>query len=85
PGVILALFGKFYIAGPYTLLVIPLNFVFSIIMYYQQKETFKMLNLTIRRNIVGYFMFLLFYQIIHSPISVLGYFQEIFKSERVWK
>ena len=85
PGVILALFGKFYIAGPYTLLVIPLNFVFSIIMYYQQKETFRILNLTIRRNKIGYFMFLLFYQIIHSPVSVLGYSQEIFKSKRVWK
>jgi biofilm PGA synthesis N-glycosyltransferase PgaC len=85
PGLVLAFFGKYYIVGPYTLLVLPLNVLVTVIMYSFQKNIFDALGLRVRRNRIGYTFYLLFYQIIHSPISVLGYIQEIFKLERVWK
>lgn len=85
PGLILALFGKYYIVGLYTLFVVPLNMIVLLIMLSFQRDIFKVLNLTIRRNRIGFFLYFLFYQMIHSPISVIGYFQEILGSERKWK
>lgn len=77
PGLILALFGYFWIVGPYTLFVLPLTLIsYSLLYYYQRNYVFKKLNLKIRKNKKGFIIFILFYQMIMSPISVLGYFQE---------
>lgn len=40
PGVILALFGRYYIAGPLTLLVLPLTLLIIGVMYFKQKKVF---------------------------------------------
>ena len=85
PGLIMAFFGKYYIVGPYTLLVLPLNVIVTVIMYAFQKRIFDSLDLKVRRNRIGYILYLLFYQFIHSPIAVWGYIQEIFQLRRVWK
>ena len=85
PGLILAFFGKYYIVGPYTILVLPLNFLAATIMYIYEKDVFKELNLKIRKNRIGCFVYSIFYQMLHSPIAVCGYFQEIFRMKRVWK
>lgn len=85
PGLIMAFFGKYYIVGPYTLLVLPLNVVVTVVMYGFQKRVFDTLGLRVRRNRIGYIFYLLFYQLIHSPIAIWGYVQEIFQLRRVWK
>lgn len=85
PGLILAFLGKYYIVGMYTLFVLPLNLLVIFIMGGFQKEVFEILNLRIRRNRIGFIIYFLFYQIIHSPISVWGYLQEIFGFQRKWK
>lgn len=87
PGLFLALFlGNFAIVGPMMLLVFPLTLIsFSILYYYQYKIIFKNLNLKVRRNILGFLLFILFYQMIMSPVSLYGYMQEIFGAKRVWK
>ncbi|CEQ17464.1 glycosyltransferase family 2 protein [Paraclostridium sordellii] len=87
PGLFLALFlGNFAIVGPMMLLVFPLTLIsFSILYYYQYKIIFKNLNLKVRRNIFGFVLFILFYQMIMSPVSLYGYMQEIFGAKRVWK
>lgn len=85
PGLILALFGKYYIVGLYTILVVPLNLIVLAIMASYQRHVFDALNLHVRKNRVGFFLYFLFYQMIHSPISLLGYIQEIFGAERKWK
>ena len=87
PGLFLALFlGNFTIVGPMMLLVFPLTLIsFSILYYYQYKIIFKNLNLKVRRNILGFLLFILFYQMIMSPVSLYGYMQEIFGAKRVWK
>lgn len=85
PGLIMAFFGKYYIVGPYTLLVLPLNVIVTIVMYAFQKRVFDSLGLKVRRNRIGYILYLLFYQLIHSPIAMWGYIQEIFQLRRVWK
>lgn len=86
PGLILAFFGYYWIVGPMTLLVLPLTlFSYGILYFYQKNYVFKPLNLRIRKNLFGFILFILGYQIIMSPVSVYGYVQEIFRLRRNWK
>ena len=87
PGLILAVFfGKYYIVGPMMLLVMPLTLISFYILYrYQTNVVFKTLELNVRKNFIGFTLFILFYQMIMSPVSLYGYFQELIGSKRVWK
>lgn len=85
PGLVLALFGIFWIVGPMTLLVLPLALLQNYILYRYQRNVFKSLNLRIRKNRFGFVFYVFFYQILMSPMSILGYFQELFVFKRVWK
>lgn len=85
PGLILACFGKYYIVGPYTLFVLPLNIGVSLIMYNYQLRVFGHLDLRVRKNRLGFFAYVLIYQLISSPVSLWGYVQELFQTRRVWR
>ncbi|SDK75051.1 hypothetical protein [Alkalibacterium thalassium] len=85
PGLVLAMFGIFWIIGPMTLLVLPLAMLQNYILFVYQRRVFKDLNLRIRSNRFGFVVFVLFYQLVMSPISIIGYVQEVFAKERVWK
>lgn len=85
PGLVLACFGKYYVVGPYTLLVLPLNVALTMIMYSYQRKVFGYLNLRVRKNRLGFLAYVLIYQMISSPVSVWGYFQELFRMRRVWR
>lgn len=87
PGLILAIFfKKYYIVGPMMLLVLPLTLIsFYILYYYQANVVFKNLDLRVRKNMIGFFLFMLGYQIIMSPVSLYGYVQELIGAKRVWK
>lgn len=85
PGLILAFFGKFWIVGPMTLFVLPLTMFLNYILYRYQAYVFRNLNLKIRKNRFGFLLYVLIYQMFMSPMSVLGYIQEIFSLRRVWK
>lgn len=85
PGLVLAMFGIFWVIGPMTLLVLPLALVQNYILYSYQKRVFRDLDLRIRKNKLAFVAYVLFYQIVMSPVSVVGYFQEIFSVNRVWK
>ncbi|MBC7333886.1 MAG: glycosyltransferase [Actinobacteria bacterium] len=84
PGIILAIFGKFWIVGPYTLFVLPITFFTISIMLAKQKKVFDVLGLKIRRNLFGFFFYVLIYQFIMSPISFFGYLKEFFKIRKKW-
>lgn len=87
PGLILAVFfGKYYIVGPMMLLVMPLTLISFYILYrYQANVVFKTLELNVRKNFIGFTLFILFYQMLMSPVSLYGYLQELIGSKRVWK
>lgn len=84
PGVVLALTGRYYIAGPLTLLVLPMAFLIIAIMWRKQQQVFDMLNLKVRRNVWGFFFFTLVYQAIMSPICIIGYAQELVGAVKKW-
>jgi biofilm PGA synthesis N-glycosyltransferase PgaC len=83
-GIVLALFGNFAIVGPMTLLVLPLNCLLSLIMYHLSRQSFREVGLRVRRNRIGFIGYLLTYQLIMSPVSVMGYAQELFGTRRNW-
>lgn len=87
PGLILALFfKKYYIVGPMMLLVLPLTLASFWILYrFQSKVVFKNLNLRVRKNHIGFIIFILAYQMIMSPVSLYGYVQELVGTKRVWE
>lgn len=85
PGLVLAFFGKFWIVGPYTLFVLPLCILQNYILYNYQKSVFRRLDLRIRKNKLGFIFYVLFYQMLMSPMSILGYIQELLNLSRVWK
>jgi biofilm PGA synthesis N-glycosyltransferase PgaC len=85
PGLVLALFGHFWIVGPATLFVLPLALLQNYILYTYQKGVFLSLNLRVRKNVMGFILYVLFYQVLMSPISVWGYIQETLKLRRIWK
>jgi biofilm PGA synthesis N-glycosyltransferase PgaC len=84
PGVVLALFGHFYIVGPSTLLVLPLAVLIVSVMYHKQKRVFDELKLRVRRNFAGFLVYMLVYQVLMSPICVIGYAQELIGAAKKW-
>jgi biofilm PGA synthesis N-glycosyltransferase PgaC len=84
PGLILALFGIYWIAGPMTLLVLPLGFLVNFIMFRIQARTFGEQELKVRRNFGGFLVYSLLYGIILQPACVVGYVAEIFGLRKSW-
>ena len=84
PGIILACFGYYYVVGLITLLVIPINICIIITMLISQKRFMRYAGLKIRYNFVGMIFYILIYQIIMSPICVIGYFKEFFNFRKKW-
>jgi poly-beta-1,6-N-acetyl-D-glucosamine synthase len=86
PGLVLAATGRYWIVGPYTLAVLPLTLAVNAILYrFQRRRVFNLLGLRVRRNAVGFLGFVLTYQLLMSPIAVVGYGQELLGLRRRWK
>ena len=85
PGIIAALlFQNFLIAGPITLIVIPLGLMINYIMYYRSNQMFREQGLCVRSNPIGFLCYAILYSIILQPASTLGYLKEIFNSKKSW-
>ena len=84
PGIVLALFGVYWLAGPMTLLVLPLAFVVNYLMFYIQSGMFRSQGLKVRRNPVGFIVYALFYGVVLQPGCVLGYLSEILNLRKHW-
>lgn len=84
PGLILALFGIYWIAGPMTLLVLPLAMLVNYLMFMIQSRMFTDEGLRVRRNPLGFVIYALFYSIILQPACVLGYLSEFFNLRKHW-
>jgi poly-beta-1,6-N-acetyl-D-glucosamine synthase len=83
-GIVLALTGNFLIVGPMTLAVLPISLTIALTMLVRQRMIFGRLGLKIRRNLLGFALYVLAYQLVMSPISVSGYAKELLGARRVW-
>jgi biofilm PGA synthesis N-glycosyltransferase PgaC len=84
PGVLLALFGIFWIAGPMTLLVLPLTMLVNYVMFHIQSHMFVEQGLKVRRNIGGFFFYALLYSAVLQPACVVGYVKELLNRSKHW-
>jgi poly-beta-1,6-N-acetyl-D-glucosamine synthase len=84
PGIVLAAFGNYAIVGPATLAVLPLNMLIAGIMYRRQRGSFAQAGLRVRQSVIGFVAYLLFYQLVMSPVSLAGYVEEFFQTARRW-
>jgi biofilm PGA synthesis N-glycosyltransferase PgaC len=84
PGVVLAFFGIFWIAGPMTLALLPMAFLLNFQMYTKGKAMFDREGLKVRANIFGLIFYVLAYGIILQPACVYGYFSEFLHLRKSW-
>ncbi|MEJ1095045.1 MULTISPECIES: glycosyltransferase [unclassified Pseudoxanthomonas] len=84
PGVILALFGYYWIAGVMTLLVLPLAAIWNLIIFRVQSKMFKNQDLRVRRNIAGFIFYTMAYTMILQPVCVMGYAAELLRFRKTW-
>ena len=85
PGILIAFFGIYWLAGPLTLFVIPLSLLLNYIMFVIQSRMFTSQGLNVRRNIFGFFAFAILYTFIMQPFCVYGYVKEaIFGKIKNW-
>ncbi|HBI21594.1 MAG TPA: glycosyl transferase family 2 [Legionella sp.] len=84
PGIIGAFFGHYLIAGPMTLAVLPIAMLMNLTFFLGQRKMFKKNLLRVRRNVWGYFFYMLFYNFLMTPACIHGYIQEIFVRKKRW-
>jgi biofilm PGA synthesis N-glycosyltransferase PgaC len=84
PGVVLALFGIYWIAGPMTLALLPMALVMNLLMYRISARMFDRQGLRVRRNIAGFLVYAFAYSLVLQPVSVAGYVSELLGLRKSW-
>ncbi|KZE25313.1 glycosyltransferase [Crenobacter luteus] len=84
PGVVLALYGHYWIAGPMTLVLLPVALAMSLLMFSIERRMFDQVGLKVRRNVRGFLLYVFGYSFLLQPASVLGYLDEVLKTRKTW-
>jgi biofilm PGA synthesis N-glycosyltransferase PgaC len=84
PGLILALFGMFWIAGPMTLLTLPLAALWNIVIFRIQSRMFKREGVSVARNWGALPFYILAYALVMQPVSLWGYATELAGMRKKW-
>jgi biofilm PGA synthesis N-glycosyltransferase PgaC len=84
PGIVLALFGIYWIAGPLTLALLPMALCINYVMYRVGSQMFASNGLRVRRNLAGFLTYAFVYSLILQPACVAGYFSEILGLRKTW-
>lgn len=84
PGVVLAVFGIFWIAGPLTLVLLPMALLMNYLMYRIGRRMFASQGLYVRKNTVGFLLYAFTYSLILQPASVAGHFSELLGLRKTW-
>ena len=84
PGLVLALFGYFWIAGPLTLAVLPLAALWNMFIFRIQRKMFHREGLKVRQNFGGFLFYALAYSLLMQPVCVWGYCAEMVGMAKKW-
>jgi biofilm PGA synthesis N-glycosyltransferase PgaC len=84
PGLVLALFGYYYLAGILTLLVLPLAALWNYCIFRVQEKMFKRQDLKVRDNVGGFLFYVLGYSLLMQPVCVWGYVSELLGVSKRW-
>jgi poly-beta-1,6-N-acetyl-D-glucosamine synthase len=84
PGVVLALFGIYWVAGPMTLALLPMALLMNLLMYRISLRMFDTQGLRVRRNVGGFLMYAFAYSLVLQPVSMIGYASELLGLRKSW-
>jgi biofilm PGA synthesis N-glycosyltransferase PgaC len=84
PGLVLALLGVYWLAGPITLLVLPLAALWHVVIYRIQTRMLKRAGVEMDRSHRGFVFFVLAYPLLMQPVSVWGYAAEMSGRNKEW-
>ena len=84
PGLAAAVLGYYWIAGPLTLLLLPLALVWNGVIFCIQRRIFETKGLKVRRNVSGLLFYVLVYAIVMQPICLWGYISELTGQRKKW-
>jgi biofilm PGA synthesis N-glycosyltransferase PgaC len=84
PGLVAAMLGYFWVAGPQTLLLLPLALIWNGVIFRIQRSMFRAKGLHIRRNVAGFLFYMLVYAIIMQPVCLWGYVSELTGQRKKW-
>jgi biofilm PGA synthesis N-glycosyltransferase PgaC len=84
PGLVLACFGIFWIAGPLTLVLLPMALLMNYLMYRIGRRMFASQGLRVRKNLAGFLLYAFAYSLILQPASVAGHFSELLGLRKTW-
>ncbi len=84
PGVVAALMGYYWIAGPMTLLTLPLAGLWNLVIFRIQQRMFRGQGLKVRRNWKALVVYILGYAVLMQPVSLWGYLSELVGRQKKW-
>lgn len=84
PGLVLAFLGIFWLAGPITLLVLPIAALWNLVIYRMQTRMLKRQGIEMEKSLFGFFLYALIYPLLMQPVSVWGYFAELIGGRKQW-
>ncbi|HEV2593648.1 MAG TPA: glycosyltransferase [Sphingomicrobium sp.] len=84
PGLIAATLGYFWIAGPQTLLLLPLALIWNGVIFNIQRKMFRSKGLQVRRNVKGLLFYVLAYAVVMQPVCLWGYISELAGERKKW-
>ena len=84
PGLALALLGLFWLAGPITLLVLPLAAVWNLLIFRIQTRMLKRAGVEMKRSWRGFLFYVGIYPLVMQPVSVWGYAAEMAGRKKEW-
>jgi poly-beta-1,6-N-acetyl-D-glucosamine synthase len=86
-GIVLALTGRFWIIGPMTLAVLPVNLAISGLLFARQRRAMAEVGIKVHcsgKDYLGLGGFFLFYQLLVSPVALSGYVAELLRRHKRW-
>lgn len=84
PGLILALFGYYYIVGIMTLVLLPMAMACNAVMLAIEGSMFRHQGLKVRQNFLGFFFYAICYSFVLQPVSIWGYMAELLGLKKSW-
>lgn len=85
PGLVLALVFQWYeIVSILTIMLLPMAITLNYLIYRKHVKTFEEMGLSVRKNYIGYLLFVLGNQLIIVPSCLTGYIEEMLNAKKTW-
>ena len=84
PGLVLAFCGIYWLAGPITLLVLPLAALWNLVIFRIQMRMLRRAGIEMERSLAGFALFALAYPLLMQPVSLWGYVAELTGGRKEW-